>query len=202
MEANQRVALLLDRSASMGETLPLINKTKLEAAKEVAAQLIETLYHALGPYRLDLYLTPPDIALPDTYAEKAASRTILLPEIAASAARQVSRLDIETRPTTPLFNAIKQVAEEEPPGTLIVALTDAQEALLGSPQKARDTLREKNHVFVAIVVTRGYRAHIHGLAMLGKTIILQPYKLANNHILEQVLKTLTYQIKERIKRTA
>ena len=200
MEVKGRAAILLDRSMSMNDKLPLIDKTKLEAAKDTAAKLIEILYNTIGPYRLDLYLTPPDILLPGSYAEKTISRTILLPEIAASAASQVSRLEIEPRPSTPLFNAIKQVAEEEPPHSLIIALTDAEEALLGSPQKAKEALRENNHVFAAIIIAKSFRAKVHSLALLGKTLVLQPYRLANSHMLDQQLKIFMYQLAERYKR--
>jgi len=117
----KNLAIALDASLSMREPIIGVGR-RIEVARKIVAKIIEKAYYAMGPYRLHLYVFPPSYAADIIPVEKITTRFVTTRYVVDAIKANLET--IETRPTTPLFTALKTIVEEIPRKTPIIVVTD------------------------------------------------------------------------------
>ena len=153
--AQPNVALILDGSGSMGETLPGSGKTKLAVAKEVMAELIPQIPAELAS-ALWIYAHRYP---PEPKSESCKDIEQVFPLGPVDAAAYVDKIQaIKANGWTPIADSIIAAADTLPPGDFnsMILVSDGEETCGGDPCAVAQALKESE---------TGLTVHVVGYAV-------------------------------------
>lgn len=113
----------MDVSKSMNEDLGFLGR-KIEVAKRLLLRISSFLLDAAGCYRLHLYLFPSSV--PDLMPHEKIHQGLVVDRYSIDKLERLLSQVTETRPTTPLIEALERIAQEVESRCAIVAITDGE----------------------------------------------------------------------------
>lgn len=167
------VAFALDVSKSMDDDLEFLGK-KIEVAKRFLLRISSFLLKAAGRYKLHLYLFPSPI--PELMPHEKMHQGLVVDHYSIAKLERLLSQVTDTRPTTPLIEALELIAKEVESRCTIVAITDgeiAHPAFSSGRVSALARVLEEKDMKAMIVVLSMSPSFLEALASVARRVHLE-----------------------------